>query len=310
MRQKPHQEKNYPVIYRLLLAIGVLLWIYAFYSYFRYYDSLHPKITWATPWVETNVVAVEGVLLWNETVLIAPKNGAVSYPVGVASIRVGKGDTVALLTVGSTSVPVKAPDGGYFMAGVDGNEGNWTYSKIWPGTELFSKSQVKLFKEGQFFRKGETVGKLILQPQDLRFVGYLDLNPKVEKQLEKGYLDVKQDKWDTASRATVRVYERYGSKIKVYLTLPWFGPEVVNSRNYSLLVEVGQTRGLAVPESALTTRFRKQGVFVLRGTRSLFQAVEGQPIDGKLFLVTEGLQLGDAVLEEGSKAREGRVKLW
>jgi hypothetical protein len=101
-----------------------------------------------------------------------------------------------------------------------------------------------------------------------------------------------------------------GFRAKVLLDIPWFPPEMILSRNYELLIDLGETSGVAVPESSVAIRDGKRGAFVLKGSDAYFTEVKGRSIDGGKFLVTEGLKLGDAVIVDAYGAREGRVKLW
>jgi hypothetical protein len=96
----------------------------------------------------------------------------------------------------------------------------------------------------------------------------------------------------------------------MYLNMPWFPPDLILSRNYRLIIGVGEMAGVAIPETAVTNRGGLRGTFVLKGSSSHFEAIKGRVIDGGKFLVTEGLKLGDAVIVDGDTAREGRVKLW
>ena len=299
------------VLYFFAVFLLAIVWCYAFAAYFKYYDSMHPQIVWATPWLETEVVPVDGILLWNEVVLFASRSGTVLYPQETAPLRVAKGGRVARISTGGQFLDVKTPESGYFIGGLDGEESRWRYAQLWSGVQALPKpKKVVYYKNGQECRAGQPIGKLILQPQPLRFIGYVDLTAKMQAHLEQGELRVKLDEDDTPSKAEVRVYEEYGPKAKIYLNLPWFPPEMIGSRNYKLLVEIGHTRGLAVPEKAVLVKNSQQGVFSLKGTNSVFRPVKGQAVTGGRFLVTEGLNVGDAIVADATKAREGRVKLW
>jgi hypothetical protein len=295
-----------------LAVTGIaVLWVYGFRSYFAHYDSLHPEITWALPWVHVDSITAKGVFLWNEITLAAPRAGAVRYPSGAGPVRVPKGAIVARVGSGSSFSDVKAPREGYFIAGLDGVEGGWRYAAIWPGeNELPQVKPVSMKKDGETVGKGAPVGKIIPQPQDLRFVGYADMTGNLEKNLASNEVMVKMDALDTPSKAHVRVYEKIGHRAKMYLTAPWFPPDVLISRNYELIIEAGSMAGVTVPESSVVIRDGARGVFVLRGTESVFTKVEGRYIGGSKFLVTKGMRLGDAVIIDGHSAREGRVQLW
>lgn len=293
------------------IIVIAVVWVVAFRSYFQHYDSMHPEITWAMPWVQVDVVKVKGIFLWNETKLAAPASGTVRYPKGTGPVKVATGEVVARVSTGKATADVKAPQEGYFLAGLDGAEGQWKYSAIWPGSgELPEARPVKMMKDGGNVQKGNAVGKVVFQPQDLRFIGYADLSPSLKNELEHNKVMVKMDALDTPSKAHVRVYENVGHRAKIYLNLPWFPPQVVTARNYELLIEAGEAQGVAIPESAVVSRSGSKGTYVLRGSNSVFMPIAGRSISGSRFLVTEGLKLGDAVIVNGSGAREGRVKLW
>lgn len=311
LREKREKSLAYRIFYILAVAAIAAVWIYAFRSYFRHYDSLHPEITWALPWVQIDMIISDGVFLWNETLVTAPRAGTVSYPLGAAPTRVQKGATVARVKSGSAAYDIKASSEGYFVAGLDGLEGKWRYASLWPGTSELPKTDLlKLFKDGHNAKKGAVIGKIIPQPQDLRFIGYANLTGELEKKLAANKVMVKMDELDTPSRAPVRVYEALGHRVKMYLSMPWFPPEMLLSRSYRLIVEAGESSGVVVPESAVTMRSGKNGAFVIKGSEAVFTEVEGRVIDGDRFLVAKGVKLGDAVIVNAESAREGRVKLW
>jgi hypothetical protein len=144
----------------------------------------------------------------------------------------------------------------------------------------------------------------------LRFIGFADLTGDLEKKLEANRLMVKMDALDTPSRAQVRVYEKLGHRVKMYLGMPWFPPGVLLSRNHSLMIEAGEASGVVVPESAVTMRDGRVGAFVIRGSEAVFRDIEGRVIDGGRYLVMKGVKLGDAVVVDAETAKEGRVKFW
>lgn len=310
---RPRQPRRGPYLFFYYIGILVIVaaWVAAFRSYFEHYDSMHPEITWAVPWVQVDIVTVKGVFLWNEAKLAAPGSGVVRYPKGLGPVKVATGETVASLSSGKTAFNVKAPQEGYFLAGLDGSEGRWRYASIWPGTdELPAANPVKMMRDGQNVHKGNPVGKIIFQPQDLRFIGYADLTGSLKEKLEHNRVMIKMDALDTPSRAHVRVYENIGHRAKIYLNLPWFPPQIVMSRNYELNIEAGESHGVAIPESAVVRKGDGKGVYVLKGSDAAFVPVTGRTISGSRFLATKGLKLGDAVIVNGGSAKEGRVKLW
>lgn len=311
VREKRERSLAYRIFYIFAIAAIAAIWIYAFRSYFRHYDSMHPEITWALPWVQIDMIMSDGVFLWNETLVTTPRAGSVSYPLGTAPIRVQRGAVVARVKSGNAAYDIRASSEGYFVAGLDGMEEKWRYASLWQGTsELPKAGPLKPFKDGHSAKSGAPIGKIIPQPQDLRFIGYANLTGELEKKLAANRVMVKMDELDTPSRAQVRVYETLGHRVKMYLSMPWFPPGMLTSRNYRLIVEAGESSGVVVPESAVTMRSGKTGAFVIKGSEAVFTDVEGRVIDGDRFLVAKGIKLGDAVIVNAESAREGRVKLW
>ena len=49
---------------------------------------------------------------------------------------------------------------------------------------------------------------------------------------------------------------------------------------------------------------------MVRGARVVFIPVEGRKLANDKFLVTKGITVGDAVVEDAATAREGRIQLW
>lgn len=302
----------YRIFYGFFAILIAFVWVYAFKLYFSHYDSVHPKITWAAPHVQTDVVPADGLLLWDESVLPSPRDGTVKYPLGTGPVRVPKGATVARVSSGTSASDVKSPAEGYFVAGLDGSEGNWKYSEIWNETEKHDPATVKMYKDGDKMKKNSPVGKLVRQPQTLRMVAYVYLTDGMKKELSSKALKVKMDPLDTPSRADVDVCDlpESGTSAKALLKVPWFPPWVLMSRKYRLLVQTGETSGVAVPEAAVTVREGKRGVYMLDGAESVFTEIEGRVIDASKFLVVSGLRLGDAVIADAESAKEGRVRLW
>jgi hypothetical protein len=132
----------------------------------------------------------------------------------------------------------------------------------------------------------------------------------MDEQIKSNKLRVKMDGVDTVSVAEIRVSTKAGNRTKLYLTLPWFQPEAVLSRKYTLTVEAGRTEGAIVPQTSVLKRDGEQGVYMVRGSRVVFVPVKGKSVDNNMFIVTEGVSVGDAVVENASAAREGRIRLW
>ena len=308
-RYKPEEKKrSFRITYWLGVAAIAALWAWGFKSYFNRYEYLHPGITWAVPGIEINVVKVKGLLLWKETLLKAPASGQLSFPLGKGPVRVARGAVVA--RVGGREV--KAFQQGYFVAGVDGQESRWRYSELWQeGAEFFQKpAKLRFIADGAPASRGGTIGKIIEQPQDLRFLGYMKLKGDAEEQIRRKKFRVRMDVDDTVSRADIRVTQKSGELTKIYVTMPWFPPDLVLSRNYTLTIDAGLTKGALVPESAILEKNGSRGLYLVRGARVIFTPVEGVMIENNKFLVTNGISVGDAIVENAAEAREGRIQLW
>ncbi|MDR1482847.1 MAG: efflux RND transporter periplasmic adaptor subunit [Synergistaceae bacterium] len=315
MKQRKRENRVRGTIHSIFYFIGVAAilwgWVYAFRSYFRHYDSLHPEIAWAVPIVREDIVEVDGVFLWDEIVLTSPGAGKARFPRGRGPVRVEKGAVVARVASANRTYDVKAVNEGYFVAGVDGMENNWRYSSLWlEERELPSVPRVVLIGDGADVKSGAPVGKIVPQPQVLHFVGYADLTGSLEELLDKNRVMVKMDRQDTPSKAEVRVYEKIGYRAKISMSMPWFPPDLTLSRNYKLVIGTGTMSGVSIPETAVINRGGLKGAFVLKGSSTHFSEIKGRAIDDGKYLVTEGLRLGDAVVVDGGTAIEGRVKLW
>lgn len=309
---KPDGKKRLRPLYWLMVAAVIFLWVWCFKLYVRRYDFMHPQVTWAVPGIEVELVTVDGALLWQEEVLLSPAGGTVTYPQGRGPVRVSKGAVVAVVSAGSGSSQVRASRQGYFVAGVDGSEESWKYFELWPGTDpLPIAPPLALIENGAAVTRGQPIGKLAEQPQGLRFIGYSGIAGNMERQIKNKRLKVKMDAGDTVSTADIRVHnEMPDGRVKLYLNLPWFQPQLLMSRNYRLIIEAGSIEGAVVPESALLKKNDALGVYIVRGARVLFRQVEGKHIEDGKFLVTNGLSVGDALVENAATAREGRIQLW
>lgn len=293
--------------YWISVAVIVIIWIWAFKMYFDRYDNLHPDITWAVPGIDTKLVRTHGILLWREEIIVSPISGAVTYPQGTGPVKVAKNAVVARVA----GREMRAAQSGYFVAGLDGLESKLRYSDVWPGeAKLPNAGRIKMIAEGSVLSADHPVGKLIEQPQDLRFIGYVSAEGDVKSQVKERTLRVMMDNEDTVSDAEIRVVSNVGGKIKMYITMPWFRPDNIMSRNYTLTVEAGKTPGAIVPKTAVKLKEEEYKVYLVRGTRVVEKKVKGRPMGGGKFLITSGISVGDAVVENASGAREGRIQLW
>lgn len=308
-RYTPEEKKRgFRVTYWLGVIVIIIIWVWAFKLYFDRYEYLHPEITWATPGIDRQIVKVRGALLWKENVIQSPAAGNCLYPLGKGPVRVARGAVVA--RVGGRDV--KAYQQGYFVAGGDGEESRWRYSSIWPleAAQLGAERKLQFFSDNGAVMRGQMIGKLIEQPQELRFIGYAPMRGDIEEQMKKKRLRVKIDMEDTVSVARVRVTQKAGGLTKFALSMPWFPPELLLSRSYELIIDAGQTEGALVPQSAIVEKEGKNGIYMIRGARVVFVPVSGRKLANDKFLVTSGISVGDAVVEDASAAREGRIQLW
>jgi len=310
-RFEPEEPRRFRPMYWLMVLLVIVLWIWAFKLYFDRYEYLHPDITWAIPGIDVELVRISGILLWKEVAVRAPAEGIVTYPQGTGPVRVARGTVVARISSGNRVSEVRAYQQGYFLAALDGMEQSWRYSELWPGFQPLPKpGPLNRLKDGLLVGKGQAVGKLIEQPQELRFIGYTPIIGNMAEQIKSNKLRVKMDGVDTVSAADIRVSTKAGNRTKLYLTLPWFQPDAVLSRKYTLTVEAGRTEGALVPQASVLERDGEPGVYMVRGSRVVFVPVKGKSVDSSMFIITEGVSVGDAVVEDASAAREGRIQLW
>jgi len=288
----------FAVIAALALGVGrgYFLWL-------RYYNATHPKIVQATAIDYIEELPLEGVLLWDEEVVKAPWDGVVTY-VSLLPRRVAKGEPVAAID-GS---PVKAEAAGYFLPALDGEEGQWTYTRLWQGVSLFpSVKPATKASNGVRVNKGMPLGKLTPQPQDLRCIAYLDKTLPLEDDVKNGFVNIKTDSEGKKQKAAVRAVADVGRKYKIYLTLPFFTPEILMSRAFSCTVVTENRQGISVPITSVLAMDGKQGVLSVKGGVLHFTAVEGIPMDEDSFFVTKGLAAGDVVILHAVKNNPGDV---
>ena len=298
--------------YWLAVVLIVTAWIFAFKCYFSSYENKHPDITWAAPGTNRQIATVKGFYLWEEEVIKTPCAGKVYYPHGEGPVRVSKGQGVAKIVSESGEKILYASRPGYFIAGTDGKEGNWRYSLLWPDItdRLPETDDLTMHRNGDEAAANAVIGKLIPQPQNLRFVGLADKDSVTAVQLRDKKLRLMMDAEDTSSPADVNISVENGDKIKFLLVMPWFNMNVVKSRSGKINIESGSEDGAFVPSSAVTERHGKKGVFLVRGTRVVFKKIKGVEMPGGKYLITEGLNVGDAVVTDAKNTKEGRVQIW
>lgn len=305
------EERKTRPIYWLAVLLIIMLWVIAFKIYFVSYENMHPDLTWAAPGMSRATEKIDGLYLWEETTLTAPRAGKVYYPSGKGPVRVAFGQVVAKIVTETAEKEIRAFQQGYFIAGTDGREGQWRYSLLWPELKKLPEiAPVKMHEDGDAVGENEPVGKLIPQPQTLRFIGLAPATDNFRTQIEKKRLSLMTDEEDTSLSAEISVSMQQGDKIKFLISLPWFNPAVLQARRGVLTIEKGSEDGAVIPMSALTERHGRKGVFLVRGTRVFFKEVEGHALKDGRYLVTQGVDIGDALVEDAGSAKEGRIQVW
>lgn len=288
-----------------LIVVGVakfyLIWL-------ENYRLLHPEVIEALAAGYIEEQPLEGILLWDEQLVYAPKDGVLTY-LSPLPRRVAKGEVVAALD----GTPVKVPAPGYFFPALDGQEGHWVYSRLWPEFAPFPffRSAV-LLENGIQLSKGAPVGKLVPQPQFLRCIAYLDRSPSIELSLQrrKAALRIRVESDGKDREAEVIAVRYSGQKIKVCLRLPFFPASVLRSRAFSCRVVAGDLQGVMIPDSAVVMREGKNVVFLVQGSQVLSQDVEGFPADDRHFFITKGVTPGNKLILNADKNLAGVIRLW
>lgn len=291
--------------YLLVLAVVAgVAWTY--FLWLDHYNMLHPDVVEAVAMGYVEELPLSGVLVWDEQLVTAPRDGVLTYPSPLPR-RVAKSEAVAAVD----GVAVKVGTPGYFMPALDGQEGVWVYSRLWPGISQFPiAGNVVPLENGTRLRKGEPVGKLVPQPQDLRCIAYLDRTPALEKDIKLGYVEIRTEPYGKIRRAAVRAFINAGQKVKVYLTLPFFPPALLRSRTFSCSVVTGDRQGVVLPDTAVLLRDGKLGVLLVKGSITEFTEVEGFPADEVNFFITKGIVPGNVVVLHADRVKEGVIRLW
>lgn len=298
------------ILYFALILVIAVSAVKVYMLWWDRYEAINPQVIAATSYTHTDQIPARGILIWREEIVSSRWNGPVDYP-SLEPRRVGMGETIAVISASSGRMAVKAGRVGYFIPALDGAEGNWTYSAFWNGmAPLPEPPDPVFFSPGGFVEKGKPVGKIILQPQELRCILYADVTPALERDIRSGTVRVKAKDGEWPGKAEVRVASFHGSKVKLYLTLPFFPPEIVVSRGIRLLLEAGEQAGVSLPESAVVYREGKLGVFSVEGNRVEFREITGMPVEGGRFFITGGVKPGNIAVLNARSAKEGKIRLW
>ncbi len=291
----------------LVIAVGT---VYIYFLWWERRESLNPEVVSAVPFTHTDRIPARAILLWREELVRSRWSGTVTFPFP-GPRRVPRGETLAAVDASSGKMAVRADRTGYFIPALDGMEGRWAYSAFWNGmAPLPSAPPAQFLGPGAFVEKGRPVGKLVPQPQDLRCILYADLTPSLERDIKAGFVRVKTKETEWPAKAEVRVARFFESKVKLYLTLPFFPASVITSREMDLLLEAGERSGVSVPESAVLLREGRLGVLLADGNMVHFRAVRGVPVEGGRFFITEGLKPGQIVVLHAQSGKEGKIRLW
>jgi hypothetical protein len=297
-------------LYMALLAAIIAGSAAAYLGWWSNFRSFRPEFSTAEPLLIKETAKTDSVLLWGEIVIVSPAEGKVHYPFGIKPARVSKGETVAVVRTGNRDMDVKAPQSGYFVPGLDGLEGKWTFSGTWPGDgQLPTAGNLSLKLEGTRIYVGKGLGKLVPQPQDLRAIAYLGMDEGTRGQIKRGFV-LFSLAGERPQKALIRAVQDYGPKAKIYITLPYFPMEVMSSRLREIEFFHGERKGVVLPESAILQKSGGMGVFAFDSGKLEYRGVKGQPLPGSRFLVTEGLKAGELVLSRASLGAERKVLLW
>lgn len=291
-RQKKFIQRiiNYIVII-LFLMVG-----YRFYKiWYENYKLSNPQLIEAVSTNYSEEQPLHGILLWDEQLIYAPKDGILTYP-SPRPRYVAKGEMLAALD----GVPVRAPYPAYFYPALDGEEGSWVYPKLWPDFAPFPEfHEAELIEDGTFLGRGDPIGKLIPQPQTLRCIAYLDATPSLERALhskENPSIRIKTEYEGKERRAEVVAVKSSGQKLKTYLRLPFFPPNILRSRIFNASVVTDIQKGVMVPDTVVITRNGKNVVFIVNGNSTELHEVEGFPADEKNFFIEKGVQPGNKLI--------------
>ena len=289
----------------LLIFVGVgkvyLIWL-------ENYRLLHPEIIEAVAVGYIEEQPLDGILLWDEQLVYAPRDGVLTY-LSPLPRRVSKGEVVAALD----GAAVKVPAPGYFFPALDGQEGHWFYSKLWPDFAPFPFFRpAVLLENGTQLRKGAPIGKLVPQPQTLRCIAYLDGTPSLLRSLRmrRAAIRIKMEPEGKERKAEVVSFKTMGQKVKVCLRLPFFPPEALRSRSFSARVVAGDQQGVMVPDSTVITKDGRNVVFLLQGNRILSRDVEGFPAGMGHFFIVRGVMPGNKLILDADTIQESIVRIW
>jgi hypothetical protein len=232
-----------------------------------------PGVAWVVPWVHRDLVPLKGVLLWNETVLVAPGTGVVRYPLSAGPVKVARGAVVATVN----GVAVRAPSQGIFLAAVDGRRDAGATPSSGRGRTSFPPRLGALVSgrpdpegagspgEGGASTPGDPPAGIPGPGGD---------HPQGTGGPSSGH---PKGPDDTGSMGEVRVYENLGARSKLYLGCPGSPGSGAEPGHRPAGGGRADGRGGGARDGP-HTRQGHRGVFSVRGAQAVFQKVEGKPI--------------------------------
>ena len=304
-------ESIYVILIKRFLyyAMVLLIVITAFKMYFLWLDAYrysHPAVYQVESGGYSEEIPFKGVLLWEENLIHATTSGVVSYT-SLQPRRVRKGELLCRIN-GSA---INSSEAGYFIPALDGYEENWNYSDLWlEASSLPSPTRAVYIPNETYVNKDQPIGKLIPQPQELRAIAWIDITPSLKQDLDRNRIRIKRSENDWGLWAEVRTMSIVSQKAKIYVTLPFFTPDMTEMRSFSWFINVGDRNGIYVSNSSVIFRDGVMGVYVVKGNKAIFKEVEAFHADEDNFFVTSGVIPGDILILDASKAREGQVNVW
>ncbi|MBR4196581.1 MAG: hypothetical protein IKQ95_07725 [Synergistaceae bacterium] len=297
-----------------LLYYSVILFLFlmayrVYSSWYEDYKYSHPHVIEAVTTNYSEEQPLDGILLWDEQLVYATRDGIITYPSPRARM-VAKGEMIAAVDGSAVYAPYPA----YFFPGLDGQEGSWAYSKLWPDFSPFPDFQdATLIRDGQYIRRGDPIGKLIPQPQTLRCIAYLDTTPSLERALRNKNsptIRVRTEYEGKERKSDVVAVKSSGQKLKVYLRLPFFPPGLLRSRRFTASAVTDIQKGIMIPDTAVITRGGKNKVFLLQGNSLVSHDVEGFPADEENFFIETGVRHGDKLILDANTIKDENGRIW
>ena len=303
-KQRRILRKIQQLIYLSVLTVIFFFGYRVYRTWYENYKLLHPHIIEVITTNYNEEQPLEGILLWDEQLMYAPNDGILTYP-SPRPRMTAKGEILAALDGRAVYAPYPA----YFYPALDGQEGNWVYPKLWPDFSPFPEfNSASLIENGTYIKRGDPIGKLVPQPQVLRCIAYLDRTPSLERALrnkDNPYIRIKTENEGKERKAEVVAAKVSGQKIKVYIRLPFFPPNMLKSRAFTASVVTGIEQGVMVPDTAVITKDGKNMVYVVQGNSPTLQVIEGFPADDKNFFIEKGVKHGSKLILNADTLNSG-----